>query len=234
MIPKIIHQTCKSIENMPRRWRVYQEKLHALHPDWEHKIWSDEDNLAFVEREFPDMLDIYLKLPKNIMRVDVIRYFLLYRVGGLYLDMDYEMLRPFEFANEECVLPWEVDGVRVANAIMASAPGHPFFKLVIEDLKANPPLTPNPSNTQVLHATGPHFLSRILHRGRAAGIEMNICTPASSIFIPPTPRSPRQNRKLHREGITHGIHQCTGTWMEYTFPQLMRKYGASVVKWLFT
>src|SRR5437667_9239899 len=119
MIPKLIHHTYKTRENIPRRWRRYQEKLLALHPDWKYKLWTDEDNFAFVKSEFPDMLDIYLRLPKNIMRVDVIRYLWLYRLGGLYLDMDYEMLRPFEFANEECVLAWEEDGVKVANSIMA-------------------------------------------------------------------------------------------------------------------
>src|SRR4051812_18747662 len=117
MIPKILHQTYKSHDNMRRRWLRYQKKLIALHPDWKYNFWTDEDNLKFVKSEFPELLDIYVGLPKNIMRADVIRYMLLYRLGGLYMDMDYEMLRPFEFTNEECVLPWEIDGDRVANSI---------------------------------------------------------------------------------------------------------------------
>jgi mannosyltransferase OCH1-like enzyme len=234
MIPKILHQTYKTRDNMPRRWLGYRDKLIALHPDWKYNFWTDEDNLAFVKSEFPDMLDIYQKLPKNIMRADVIRYMLLYRLGGLYLDMDYEMLRPFQFGNEECVLPWEQDGVRVANSIMASAPGHPFFKRVLDDLKAKPPLKPDMNWIEVMEGTGPHFLTRILEEARAAGIVMNVCTPASEIFSPPTPRSPRQNRKLHRDGVAHGIHQCTHSWVEYSFAGRMRKYAVTAVRWLFT
>jgi mannosyltransferase OCH1-like enzyme len=234
MIPKIIHHTYKSRDDMPKRWLRYREQLLALHPDWKYNFWTDEESLAFVKSEFPDMLDIYVRLPKNIMRVDIIRYMWLYRLGGLYMDMDYEMLRPFAFGNEECVLAWEIEGVRVANSIMASAPGHPFFKAVLDDLKANPPLSPDLTNLQVMESTGPHFISRVLLEGRTAGANWNICTPKPEIFNPPTPRSPRQNRKLHREGISHGIHQCTGTWVEYTFPGLMRKYAAATIRWIFT
>lgn len=43
------------------------------------------------------------------MRADAIRYLLLYQLGGLYLDLDYEMLSPFDLRHHAVVLPLETD-----------------------------------------------------------------------------------------------------------------------------
>ncbi len=138
MIPKLIHQTARTAD-LPEKWRGFQQKLQSLHPDWTYRLWTDDDNLAFVHAEYPDFTDTYARLPKSIMRADVIRYLLMYRLGGLYLDLDYEMLKPFDLTGHACVLPLEDAGEpgvrdpRVGNALLAAAPGHPFFKAVIDE-----------------------------------------------------------------------------------------------------
>ena len=109
MIPKLIHQTAKTAD-IPPQWQAYQQKLRSLHPDWTYRLWTDADNLAFVQKEYPAFLPIYQKLPKNIMRVDVIRYLIMYKLGGLYMDLDYEMLKPFDMTDHDIVLAWESDG----------------------------------------------------------------------------------------------------------------------------
>ena len=39
------------------------------------------------------------------MRADVIRYLIMYKIGGVYLDLDYEVLKPFEFGDHKLILP---------------------------------------------------------------------------------------------------------------------------------
>src|SRR5688572_12561292 len=95
-IPKIIHQTWKE-EAIPEKWKAYQKKVKRLHPDWEYRLWTDKDNDAFVEKEFPDFYAVYKGFSRNIMRADVIRYLIMYHTGGMYLDLDYEFLMPFDF-----------------------------------------------------------------------------------------------------------------------------------------
>ena len=87
MIPHIIHQTWKTRE-LPEKWKPLQEKLLDMHPGWEYRLWTDEEIDEFVRKEFPDFYSIYQSYPKHIMRVDVIRYLIMLRVGGLYLDLD--------------------------------------------------------------------------------------------------------------------------------------------------
>jgi mannosyltransferase OCH1-like enzyme len=227
MIPKLIHQTAKTAD-IPEQERVYQARLRALHPDWTYKLWTDEDNAAFVNAEYPDFADVFFRLPKNIMRADVIRYLLLYRLGGLYLDTDYEMLKPFDLNQHACVLPWESAGHhgpgkdRICNSIFASEPGHPFFKMVIDDLKAHPPLD---ANQDVIEATGPVFFTKILRRLSDEQIRaMDIHLPPRPLFSPPTPRSQRQHDAIVNEGVAYGIHHCHGSWREYTAWQKLRNH----------
>ena len=97
MIPRIIHQTAKT-ENIPDQWRAYQDTVKSLHPSWEYRLWTDEANLALVSQSAPQWLQLYTALPRNIMRADMIRYIILQLVGGLYLDLDYEMFPAFRHA----------------------------------------------------------------------------------------------------------------------------------------
>jgi len=225
MIPKLIHQTAPTAE-ISEKWRPYQRRLIELHPGWTYRLWTDEDNLAFVKAEYPDFVDVFTGMPKNIMRADVIRYLLMYRLGGLYLDTDYEMLKPFDLVQYDCVLPIEDEGepgknnLRIANSFFASAPGHPFFKAVIDALKANPPRDPG---ANVLTTTGPHFISAVFHR-LSPSERADIFLPKRELFNPYTPRNGREYRAILKQGVAYGIHHCHGTWREYSFPQRLRNH----------
>ncbi len=231
MIPKLIHQTSKTHEICNEKWRGYQQKLQSLHPDWTYKLWTDEDNLLFVKNEYPDFYDIFVKLPKNIMRADVIRYLLLYRLGGLYMDLDYEMLKPFDLTQYGAVLPWETEGElgpgndRICNAFLASSAGHPFFKMCIDDLKADPPLSTE--NIDPEATTGPVFVTKIYHRAVKSGLDVH--TPRRDLFMPTPVRSVSQCQAVRKRGVAYGIHHCDGSWREYSWPiELKRQIGRLV------
>ena len=229
MIPKLIHQTAKTSDISPA-CREYQQTVRRLHPTWRYQLWTDVDNANFVRSEFPDFFATFEALPKNIMRADVIRYLLMYRMGGLYLDLDYEMLKPFDKLDHDIVLPFESDGDfgpgndRVCNSIFAAAPGHPLFKMAIDDLQAYPP-TPD---AEVIAATGPVFLTRIFRSAVAAGID--VFTPARPLFSPPTPQNKRQYQGIVTQGVSYGIHHCHGSWREYSLAQRIRAQLAHQVK----
>jgi mannosyltransferase OCH1-like enzyme len=213
MIPRIIHQTWKT-KQVPTEWKHYQQKVIALHPDWEYRLWTDEDNDAFVKKEFPDFYPVYNSFPKNIMRADAIRYLIMYRIGGLYLDLDYEVLSPFDPKDAKLILPKSRsklfgdhrDGI--GNCIFASEPGQRFWKDVIDDLKSS--AGSYDSNVDVLEATGPRFLTRIFYRGNYSEAEV----PERLVFHPPSPRNKRQYKEILGNGVSRGIHHTWASWRQ--------------------
>ena len=213
VIPKIIHQTWKT-SRIPKKWLVFQDKVKALHPDWVYLLWTNADMDRFVKREYPQFYDVFINFERNIMRADVFRYLVLHRMGGMYLDLDYEFLRPFDFQQQSLVLPLNRSKAfgdpkdSLGNAIMASVPDHPFWKKVIAELQNNPPKTS--TYKEVVAATGPEFLTRIYTNSQ----QQQICTPPRSFFHCPMPKRKQEYNLLVKNKEVYGLHYCWGSWKE--------------------
>lgn len=97
MIPKIIHQTAMTDETKWHPdWKRCSDTWKTYFPDWEFKIWNDEEIDSFMKINYPDIYPVFCKFPRQIFRVDMWRYYVLYHYGGMYVDMDYECFRNFE------------------------------------------------------------------------------------------------------------------------------------------
>ena len=84
-IPKIIHQTWKTRE-VPEGFQHWQQTVLDHHPDWEYRLWNDEDARTLVATHYPQDLTLYDAMPRNIMRADMMRYYIMDQVGGFYMD----------------------------------------------------------------------------------------------------------------------------------------------------
>ncbi|MBW2446933.1 MAG: glycoside transferase family 32 [Deltaproteobacteria bacterium] len=172
MIPRILHQTWKTRE-IPEAWLPFQRTWRELHPTWEYRLWTDADLRQLVEESHPSFLSVYDAYPLEINRVDAARYLILERHGGVYVDMDFECLRPVEalLAGHEILLGLEpeahlevakaasrgIDRI-VCNAFMASVPGHAFWGHVLAELRAHC------DEEDPLDSTGPFRLTNALGR----------------------------------------------------------------------
>ena len=141
-VPKLLHQTWKSC-TLPWRQAFWREECRRVLPgDWTLLLHTDEDNRAFMAREFPDYLDLYDGYELSIQRVDAVRYFYLYRYGGVYMDLDFTCLRPLEelpLTAGRVSLGFQHGSIQtsesVANAFMVAPPRHPFIAMLIERLR---------------------------------------------------------------------------------------------------
>lgn len=222
-IPKIIHQTWKDA-NVPQQWKSFQAKVQQLHPDWEYRLWTDEDNDTFVKQHFPDFYTTYTGFSKNIMRADVIRYLIMYKIGGMYLDLDYEMLKPFDLNHHAVVLPknrsksYGDEADAIGNCFFASVPKHQFWKDVIDDLQLNPPQINN--YDEVIDATGPMLLTKIYYQNAYA----DIYAPERIAFHPSNPKNHKAYEELCNNGVTYGIHHGWGSWKDrFTWYHISKK-----------
>jgi len=181
-IPKIIHQTWKD-EIIPEQFVDSVNSWKNLHPEWEYRLWTDEMNESFIETYFPDFLETYLNYEKHIQRVDAIRYFILYKFGGVYVDLDFFCFKNIVplISDSDCVFGVEhsshslIHGKEmiISNAIMASVPKAAFTKLICDEL-LNPSFLSNADkNNTVLETTGPFMLTR-LYEKYSNNIELNV------------------------------------------------------------
>lgn len=53
-----------------------------MHPQYEFRLWTDENADEFVAREFPEMVDTWNSYRYRIQRADSLRYMVLYVYGG--------------------------------------------------------------------------------------------------------------------------------------------------------
>ena len=154
IVPKRIHQIWLG-SPLPKKYRSYQKSWQEHNPDFEYKLWSEEDILA---------LDLFNKnqfvASKNFgVKSDIARYEILYRFGGIYADTDFECLKSFdEKFLSRSFLAGQVFSYspQMANGLIAAAPKDNFLKLIIENLPKYPgEMKP----MDVLQYCGPIFIS---------------------------------------------------------------------------
>jgi mannosyltransferase OCH1-like enzyme len=162
LIPKIIHQTYIN-NSIPERWREARESCIKMHPDYEYKFWSDEDSLAFIEKEYPWSLDTFVSYPHPIQRADAIRYFVLVHYGGIYIDLDNGCRRRLDPLLQFPAWLHLTDPTGISNDGMGATPRHPFFLYVIEQLQNYDRSWVLPYLT-IMSTTGPLFLSVVWKR----------------------------------------------------------------------
>jgi len=221
MIPKIIHQTYKS-RDLPEDLKKWHEKVKMLHPAWEIKFWTDEDNIQLVEQHFPHLLEMYIRLPYTIMRVDIVRYMYMLVYGGFYLDLDYELFSPLDAigAETELLLPlsrekqgedFYTTDVIIGNCIFASAPDHVFWHDVLTAFRKNPPVEKFANKMDILKLTGPEFITRIYFQNpgkyQAYLTKKNIFHPDMAYT-----RTPEYKSILINKGAM-GLHHCKESWL---------------------
>jgi mannosyltransferase OCH1-like enzyme len=214
-IPPIIHQVWKT-ETIPPHWRGAVASVRRYHPGWQYELWSDERAAEHVRRHHPDLYPIFMGFERPIMRADVIRYVLMHDLGGLYCDLDYEFIRPFDYRRAPLVLSLERDVDfgdsfnQVANYVFASAPGHPLWRAILDDLIANPPdLKRQPG---IVKATGPQLVTRIFYADPERYAPF-LLTPRPALS-PHRMRSPHERAMLLNSGQTFGFHHGWGNWKQ--------------------
>lgn len=215
MIPPLLHQTAKSAQINPK-WAPLQKRLLELHPGWEYRLWDDEANLALIRERRPDLEALYLGFPRPILRADLIRYVFLEQFGGVYLDTDYQMLKPFDLVDAPLVLPRESDDgtpVYLGNSFLASVPGHPFWTALIEAIRTEFSGAVD-TEEQVLSLTGPGMVTRVWAEGFAN--DSSILLPPRRWFNPPVPEDDGALAAIESDPEAYGIHWCYGSWRALT------------------
>ena len=154
MIPRIFHQVWVGPDPMPQEFQDYRESWHSHHPDWEMRLWTEENLPTDLVRK-----EAYERLRKPAERADIIRLEVLLRFGGVYLDTDYECVRSIEplLDGVEFFTAYQKSG-RVNNALIGAPADHPILERAVSELR------PRTEYGYDKWATGPYFLNKLLRQ----------------------------------------------------------------------
>ncbi len=232
MIPHVIHQSWKTAK-VPSEFVQYFESWRTHHPSWEFHLWTDEDNHDLVRTHYKWLLPTYESYPLGIPRADMARILYMHRYGGLYVDLDFECIEPFDqlmdqeivfLGREKGGLGWYTRRLDYAcNALMASPSDHPFWLRLLRSFvrSARAQRRFETRTSYVLSTTGPRILDREINEYLEDNDDLrvypqNCFYPASAME-----KSPDKRRKLAREQRSFAVHHFANSWFSSTMHLLM-------------
>lgn len=218
-IPKIIHQIWSGIsEPLPEYFRVLGETWKEHYPEWEYMFWDNNRMNGFVQEYYPEYWGIYNKYPYDVQRWDAIRYLILDKIGGMYVDFDYESIKPIDelIRGKLCCFALEPSSHSNAfgrqkeeqvfnNALMLSVPQHSFMQKIIKTVFSEKMLSCKDSKDLcVLNTTGPLIISDLYYELPLQEKEDIYLIPAAYV----TPFNLPQANRFRMGEISEELENC--------------------------
>ena len=133
MIPKIIHYTWFSGEPFPNDIKACIDSWHRVLPDYEYRLW-DMEAIQGIDSVF---LQEALSARKWAYAADFVRLYAVEREGGIYLDTDVMLFKPFTpFLSDRAFIGKEnsihftgrMSSQYLSSHCFGAEPHHPFVK----------------------------------------------------------------------------------------------------------
>lgn len=212
-IPKIIHQVWLG-SPLPEAFKQYMQTWLDQHAQgWHYKLWTDEDValITLDNQKFYDESDNYG------VKSDILKWEIVYRYGGVYIDMDFECLQPLDIFHYTYdfytgLQPMDTQFVQLGAALFGAVPGHPILKHCIETIKDDWHLKGAPTKTGPVHFTK-SFLAVAGKNG-----SKDIALPAFYFY----PLASRQTELKRSQWIAEGayaVHHWAKSWMPANYRQ---------------
>ena len=160
VIPLNIFQTWHT-KNLPFLMKKNIEYIKRLNPAFTYQLYDDDDCYNFIKDNFDsDVLNAFNNLIPGAYKADLWRYCVLYKLGGVYLDIKYRPINSFKCINlcekEHWVL--DSDNRGIYNALMVCKPDNPILLKAIRQIVIN--VNVKYYGGSALDPTGPLLLAR--------------------------------------------------------------------------
>ena len=157
-IPKIFHHIWVGPNTISDESVRFINRIKELHPDYEFRLWTNED---LTTDNFSNLEFIH-KAKKYAQKADIMRYEILYRQGGIYLDTDFELFKNItELLTHDLVICNEDSnyGMYMSIGFIASIKRHPVIKSCVDNIKF---CSLNGQENPICVETGPWYFRKQL------------------------------------------------------------------------
>ncbi len=174
-VPQVLHQVWIGTAAVPAATVAWAD--HAARHGYEYRLWR-EPELAAIGVDGHPVFRAMLSAGDLPGAVDVARYLILQRFGGIYLDCDWYPARrdvPFDAVlpmvglsvlAEDIPRDTGAGSLLLANSFIAAPPGHPVFQRILDALPAVAEILPG---APAWWSTGP-LLFTVVCRGGAVTV----------------------------------------------------------------
>lgn len=133
-IPRLLHLIWVGKAEQPDILQIYLDKWKNLMPHWSVRLWTNED---INESEFqPEILAKINEAEKGVQKADIMRYAIVEKYGGIYVDADMEPVKELDallymsglVVCHDNYVTWTY----INNAFFGAKPNHPVLKKAVE------------------------------------------------------------------------------------------------------
>lgn len=163
MIPKIIHQCWIGPHKKPER---LMKSCAEMNPTYQYIEWNDE-NVADFHLTNQRHFDAYDSIKENKWngKSNILRYEILYRYGGIWIDADVKCVNPLEdfFLDDDSFCSYENEKTRpglLSQGFLGAEKGNELMKLLIDELSAKEKL----NYVASWISSGPQFLTDVVKK----------------------------------------------------------------------
>lgn len=245
-IPRHLIHIVPSHQGLREEFRQNLQQLARDNPQWHQRVFSDEEAERFIADHFgPEYVQALARIDPAYgpARSDLMRYLIMYRLGGVYLDTKSGLDRPLDDIvrddDEFIVSQWQngpggkhegigfhpelahVPQGEYQNWVIVARPGHPFLASVIETVIQNiehySTRRFGTGKNGVLRVTGPIAYTLAIHPLLAQYPHRRVvCVETGLLYAA---RGGSQNHvltdKLHYSRLSHPVVQppIDGHWL---------------------
>lgn len=238
IIPKIIHIMWLG-GKMPQQYEPFIKSWRRLHPEWTIVFWTDShfnyDRGSHVMRSFDELSNLVKSstCPKNIVvdvtflefdnkdmydaainygeKSDILKWEVVYRIGGVYVDVDFEALKSLDMFHTRYdfytgLQPLDTNMVQLGAALFAARPHHPILHACVTKVRENKNIK------QIIIKTGPiHFTRCFLMTACQSG-NKDVAFPASYFYpCDYNQKGLPQDQWVKPESFA--VHHWAGSWL---------------------
>ena len=172
-IPRLIHFIWLGSEIPPKVTKIVQT-WEKWHPEWTVRIWTDEDVPSLG---LQNQTAFYCAINFG-EKSDILRYEILYTYGGVYADIDFECLQPFDSLHQTCDFYTGInrDNRCLLNGLIGARQGHPILKACIDNLQI---VKGDHDAERIMQQTGPYYFTRMFLA------TVSSCKRGKTVLLPP-------------------------------------------------
>ena len=134
--------TCWHTKDLPPKMSENYNTLKQENPEFNHYLYDENDCKEFIKEHFSeDILEAYNNLIPCAYKSDLWRYCILYKLGGIYIDIKYRTVNGFKLIalteKEYFVRDLDSSCYGVYNAFIVSLPGNQIMLNCINQIVKN-------------------------------------------------------------------------------------------------